>query len=135
MSPDPDPGLPTAKGLGSQFLHWGVPLLAGVGGFFMGDVWGVRGFLEPWIGPVLESAAIPFESRLDYRAFAAAAVYGVAAAIVAAIFYKYMPKAGLMRVIAKTVGFYLGGTTARMVLSGLAPNQIGGSITLPAVVR
>lgn len=134
----PDPGLPTAKGFGSSFIHWGIPILGGVGGFFLGDIWGVAGFLDPWIGPVLDAGNIPFETRLDYRALAAAGVYGVSAAIVLALMHRFLPTGGtIMHAVAKTVGFYLGGTALRQVLAGIAPKTVGtgGNIVLPAAVR
>src|SRR5712691_8860272 len=98
MAPDPGP-LPTAKGFGSTFLHWGVPILVGVGGFFLGDIWGVSALLDPWIGPVLDAGNLPFETRLDYRALAAAGIYGVSAGIVGAVIYKFTPTGSLMRAI------------------------------------
>lgn len=129
--------VPTAKGFGSQFLHWGVPILAGVGGFFMGDIWGAAAVLEPWIGPVIDAGNIPFENRLNYRAFAAAGIYGVAAAIIYVLVHRFLPSGGLVAVAGKTVSFYLGGTTARLIMAGLLPASIsvGGNITLPAIVR
>ncbi len=132
----PDPALPTAKGFGSKFLHWGVPILAGVGGFFIGDIWGVQGLLEPWIGPVLDAGNIPFETRLNYRALAGAGIYGIGAGVAAGIMFKVFPHGTLMRAASKTVLFYLGGTAARLLLAGFAPNVgTGGNIMLPALVR
>lgn len=129
--------VPTAQGFGSKFLHWGVPILAGVGGFFLGDIWGVSALLDPWIGPILDAGNIPFESRLDYRALAAAGVYGISAGVIGALTHRFLPGGSFMRAIGKTVAFYLGGTTVRLVLSGIAPKAIGtgGSILLPAIVR
>lgn len=131
--------VPTPAGLGSQFLHWGIPILGGIGGFFLGDIWGAAGAIEPWIGPVLEAGNIPFGGRLGYRAFATAGIYAIVLAIVGGLMFKFLPaaKGGFMRAAAKTVSFYLGGTILRLVLAGFLPVQVGvgGPIALPAAVR
>lgn len=121
---------PGIKSVGHGLISWGVPVIAGVGGFFSGDVANVYGLVDEWTNGMLTPGgpSLPLNDRIDYNAAVAAGVYGVIAMVIGMVKSAIPAAPGMLgtivNVVFRSAVFYSGGVALRLVARAIAPKKV-----------